>query len=719
MQITLIPMKETLMRTPTIVPPLLLALLLLAPTGAYAQDLDLAPDEATSETDVSGEFDEDYALDFLLAPEAATGAFQLSTEAPELSFEGGNLDASLDAGDFETEVDGKKKKKKKAKKGKKKAKNSKKKVATPKIQPGKREFVGSVRVSLKTSTGGAKIYYTTNGQNPTQKSKRYTGSFTLKQSKTVKARAYRNGYAASGTSRISFKRVKKNGQNKGGGGDDDRDDDDDDKGGKANPPSSSNANIKAVFLSPKALKAIKAKVRAGQEPWSSAYGRLVRDANRALNQRPLSVVDNGGPAGGGRDRHKYGTDHPTTRGTNRADYAAAWNTSNAVRDLAMAYAFTGDDRYANKAVDLLYHWAVNPSTRMSPSTQNFSPHRTGKKQNSIELYITLPKMFYAASLVAGHRRWSQKGSGAEGRFKQWAQALLNHADRHYGSSEQNNVYAWWVATRASAAAYVGDRGKLNRAFSDWKKNAIKQIDGQGKFTRELRRGDSMGYSIYALTALTMTAEVARLYGVDLYGHNDGKGGSALKRAFDYHARYVINPRSWPHGKKKRSNDDDAAVYEMAYSHWRDGDFRDVLSRKNRPFKDNWAAGWTTLSHGDLYKLGGASKNAEAEADLAQEADLATSGVPTEFKLDSNYPNPFNPSTTITYHLPQATRVTLDVYNVTGQRVAQLVAQEQGAGVHQAVWDGRDASGTPVASGVYLYRIEAGSFRQTQKMTLLK
>ncbi|HEV2122355.1 MAG TPA: alginate lyase family protein, partial [Chloroflexota bacterium] len=639
----------------------------------------------------------DYPLELLLSPETdfATEAYDFSTEAPDLTFEEDGLSASIDGGDFETTTDGKKKKAKKSKK-----KGKRKKVATPKISPRQRAFSGSVRVSFESSTSGVTFYYTLDGKKPNRSSKRYTGPFTLTNTPKVRVKAYRKGYFASNFNTVVF--TKKGSSGNGGGNDDGGG-----KGKKKDPPASSpaptNTNIKAVFLSPKALNAIEAKVRAGQQPWKSAYGRLIGDANRALNQRPLSVADNGGPAGGGRDRHKYGTDHPTTRRSHRQDYTAAWKVSNAVRDLAMAYAFTGNDRYADKAVDLLYHWAVNPRTRMAPSTQNFSPHRTGEKQNSVELYVTLPKMFYAASLVAGHRRWSQKGSGAEGAFKKWAQAVLNHADRSYGSSEPNNIYAWWVATRAAAAAYVGDGGKMNRAFSDWKKTAIKQIDGQGKFIRELKRKDSMGYSLYALTALTMTAEVARLHGVDLYGYNDGKGGSALKRAFDYHARYVINPGSWPHKGKKRKNSSDAAIYEMAYSRWRDGRFQDVLNRNNRPFKDNWTAGWTTLSHGDLHKLNGGNNNAaEAEAELTTEADLAAGDVPTEFKLDSNYPNPFNPTTTITYHLPEATHVTLAVYNVAGQRVAQLVSSEQGAGVHQAVWDGRDASGVPVASGLYLY-----------------
>ena len=384
----------------------------------------------------------------------------------------------------------------------------------------------------------------------------------------------------------------------------------------------------------------------------------------------------------------------------------------------MAYAFTGDDRYANKAVDLLYHWAVNPATRMTPSTQNFSPHKTGKKQNSIEVYITLPKMFYGASLVAGHRRWSQKGSGAEGAFQSWVRSVLNHADGSYGGFGPNNIYAWWVATRATAAAYVGDSGRLQRAFSAWKSTAIKQIDSQGRMTEERTRPDGLGYSLYALTALTMTAEVARLRGVDLYGHQDGKGGSALKRAFDYHAKYVLSPGSWPGGKKHPNTKDDAATYEMAYSRWRDNKFRDVVTRKGRPLKDEWAAGVTTLSHGDLPQL--SNNNAEAvDAEVSATSDLATDAVPNEFKLDSNYPNPFNPTTTITYHLPKAAHVSLSVYNVAGQRVAELVSSQQSEGIHQAVWDGRDAAGVPVASGLYLYRIEAGTFTQTRKMTLLK
>ena len=85
-----------------------------------------------------------------------------------------------------------------------------------------------------------------------------------------------------------------------------------------------------------------------------------------------------------------------------------------------------------------------------------------------------------------------------------------------------------------------------------------------------------------------------------------------------------------------------------------------------------------------------------------------------FNLNQNYPNPFNPSTQIQYALPEATQVTLEVFNSVGQKVMELVNGQQSAGYHTATFN---ASG--LSSGVYFYKLSTSSFINTKKMLLIK
>lgn len=95
-------------------------------------------------------------------------------------------------------------------------------------------------------------------------------------------------------------------------------------------------------------------------------------------------------------------------------------------------------------------------------------------------------------------------------------------------------------------------------------------------------------------------------------------------------------------------------------------------------------------------------------------------VPNQFQLHGNYPNPFNPTTTIRYEIGQTGNVSLTVYNMLGQRVAELINGAQNSGVYEVTWDGRDISGQTAASGVYLYRLSLdGRQSETRIMTLLK
>ncbi|GEM_PF-5481878 len=94
-------------------------------------------------------------------------------------------------------------------------------------------------------------------------------------------------------------------------------------------------------------------------------------------------------------------------------------------------------------------------------------------------------------------------------------------------------------------------------------------------------------------------------------------------------------------------------------------------------------------------------------------------IPDRFHLHANHPNPFNQETTIQYDLPRASRVSLRVYNVQGQEIANLnlVYGELPAGRHAVRWNGMNTDGTPVPSGIYIYRIRAGEYTASRKMVL--
>jgi hypothetical protein len=88
------------------------------------------------------------------------------------------------------------------------------------------------------------------------------------------------------------------------------------------------------------------------------------------------------------------------------------------------------------------------------------------------------------------------------------------------------------------------------------------------------------------------------------------------------------------------------------------------------------------------------------------------------KLNGNYPNPFNPTTTISFSLQNNSNVQLEIYNIKGQRVKQLLSYQLSAGNHSVVWDGRDDNNFPVSSGIYFYKLEIDNREITTKKCLL-
>lgn len=105
----------------------------------------------------------------------------------------------------------------------------------------------------------------------------------------------------------------------------------------------------------------------------------------------------------------------------------------------------------------------------------------------------------------------------------------------------------------------------------------------------------------------------------------------------------------------------------------------------------------------------ASPDPEQDPDQEDEEEL-----PEIYELKENYPNPFNPTTQISYGIPEASHVTLEIYDITGRLISSLVNEDQQAGYHEVNFNA-DA----LSSGVYIYRLKAGEFVKTRQMTLIK
>ncbi len=135
--------------------------------------------------------------------------------------------------------------------------------------------------------------------------------------------------------------------------------------------------------------------------------------------------------------------------------------------------------------------------------------------------------------------------------------------------------------------------------------------------------------------------------------------------------------------------------------------------------------WTYTEPGDysvyLKVSDGQTEDTELKSSYinASVVSVEENFIPEQFKLFQNNPNPFNPSTTIKYDLPEASTVTLKIYNLLGKEVIKLIDEFQLAGTKTVNWDGKNGNGIPVNSGVYLYSLTCNNYLQTKKMLLLK
>ena len=195
--------------------------------------------------------------------------------------------------------------------------------------------------------------------------------------------------------------------------------------------------------------------------------------------------------------------------------------------------------------------------------------------------------------------------------------------------------------------------------------------------------------------------------LDIGNTNDAEVGLYEAGTFDFDdTSMLIDYMQWGSGMHRR-----ARVAE-AKGIWVESEFVPAPgSGESAQFVDNGSPG------AGNWVVGPPTPGAENMVNTSVEKEYE---VPGAFELLGNFPNPFNPTTTIVYELHQPGQVTLRIYNILGQKVVDLFEGGQSIGRYEFVWDGKDAKGTSMASGVYFYSLALdGELGQSRVMTLLK
>ncbi|NOZ53111.1 MAG: hypothetical protein GXP08_08215, partial [Gammaproteobacteria bacterium] len=348
-----------------------------------------------------------------------------------------------------------------------------------------------------------------------------------------------------------------------------------------------------MYLNQEEIDAIKTKVSANLQPWAGAYSKVMSAANSALSKSPLSVTFQG------KTSNQYFTEKPycgwpdgcrdgqINPNADRGDYEAAIKVGDAVRDLGLGYAFTGEAKYADKAIEMIRVWSLNSDTFMKPTTA---------AGNRIELFITLPGYLYGADLIWNYTGWDADEKTA---FTNWVKTLGD--DAKASGAGLNNFANWRVVLIAAAGALLDDNTLLNFAATEWKRLVPLQMSGSGVMGQEYGRSKGLHYSLYAINAMIQGAEILRHRNVNLYDYSNS--GKSLELALDFVTPYAINPASWPYKQITTiTQKDSMALYELAYSYYKKPLYLDAINRWNRPMDEIRVMGINTLTHANLSDL---------------------------------------------------------------------------------------------------------------------
>ena len=318
------------------------------------------------------------------------------------------------------------------------------------------------------------------------------------------------------------------------------------------------------------LKKNKAAIAIKDASLMPAYKKLLKDADKALNEGPFSVLEkkNTPPSG---DKHDYmslapyhwpdpskpdglpyirkdGQTNPEVKEYKDKEYQP--KMCELVNILALAYYFSDDEKYAEHAAKLLKVWFLNPETKMNPNlnfAQAIKGVNTGRGAGMIDVRHYM-KVVDAIGLMQGSRHWTAKEQQG---MKEWFAAFLNWMQTSpIGKDEmtaKNNHGTYYDALRLSLALFTENKELAKATVENATKRLDSQMDSEGKFPLEMERTIALHYNVFDLLAFYMIASMAEKTGFDFWNYKTPSGAS-LKKGFDYLYPYITKQKEW-HGQQ--------------------------------------------------------------------------------------------------------------------------------------------------------------------------
>ena len=231
--------------------------------------------------------------------------------------------------------------------------------------------------------------------------------------------------------------------------------------------------------------------------------------------------------------------------------------------LALAWYFTGDEKYASRAAAQLRTWFLDSATRMTPHLRFSQLVRGNPEERGSGIIDTrwFIEAVQAAGLIEGSQSWTAADKAA---LQQWFALYLNwlltSPNGAHERAARNNHGSWYAAQTAAYARYVGDTMRVRQIVEGARERIGWQIKPDGSQPIELERTRSMHYSAFNIEALSRLAEIGRTTNVDLW-HYEAPTGGSLRVAIDHLARYIASGEKWP-GQQIDEVDPDLLVIHL-------------------------------------------------------------------------------------------------------------------------------------------------------------